>query len=313
MEGTRAKVRLNREPCNSIGDLAAQSAISRRLMNTDASDPGPIYTAHLFEELDAHLVDLYKSLPMEEWNRATVVPRWRVKDIAAHLVDTALRRVSMGRDGCRPADGPINSDRELVDLVNDLNARGVAVYGRLSPQVLIALTEVAVGQLSEYLKSLDPMASAAIGVSWAGERQSRNWFDIARELTERWHHQQQIRVAVDRPGIMTPRLYHPVLDTFMRGLPHAFRGIDAPINAVARIAVAGECGGAWHLQRRVSGWTLVARARDQDVVASTTLPQEMAWRVFTKGITAADARAHATIAGDERIGRAVLGLVAIVG
>ena len=54
-------------------------------------------------------------------------------------------------------------------------------------------------------------------VSWAGEEESANWFDTAREFTERWHHQQQIRLAVDKPGIMTREFYFPVLDCFMRG------------------------------------------------------------------------------------------------
>jgi uncharacterized protein (TIGR03083 family) len=279
----------------------------------NASDPGPILTTHLFAELDARLLELYRSLSIEEWHRASVVPRWTVKDIAGHLLDTAPRRLSMGRDGCRPIGRPIASDRDLIDLVNDLNARGVEVYGRLSPRVLIALTEVAVRELSDYVMSLDPMAGAAIGVSWAGERQSLNWFDIARELTERWHHQQQIRVAVDRPGIMTRRLYHPVLETFMRGLPHALRSVEAPDGALARVVVTGACGDVWHVQRRANGWTLGTDLRDREAVATVSLPQEVAWRVFTKGIAAEDARALATLDGDERIGRAVLGLVAIVG
>jgi uncharacterized protein (TIGR03083 family) len=257
--------------------------------------PAPILTAHLFAELDAALLVLHRSLTVDDWNRGTVVLRWRVKDIAAHLLDTALRRLSMGRDGCRPAARAIASDRDLIDLVNDLNARSVEVYGRLSPRVLIALTEVAVRQLSDYVTSLDPMAGAAIGVSWAGERQSLNWFDIARELTERWHHQQQIRVAADRAGIMTRRLYHPVLDTFMRGLPHALRSVEAPDGVVARVVVTGPCGDIWHVRRHANGWTLVTDVGDREIVATTSLPQEIAWRVFTRGIDAEDARALATL------------------
>ena len=60
-------------------------------------------------------------------------------------------------------------------------------------------------------------------VSWAGEQESANWFDIAREFTERWHHQQQIRLAVEKPGIMTREFYYPVLDCFMRALPYSYR------------------------------------------------------------------------------------------
>ena len=35
----------------------------------------------------------------------------------------------------------------------------------------------------------------AFGVAWAGEERSPAWFDVARELTERWHHQAHIRLA----------------------------------------------------------------------------------------------------------------------
>ena len=107
-------------------------------------------------------------------------------------------------------------------LVNRLNKEGVIVYRRLSPRVLTQLMEVACAETAEFYESLDPFATAGIGVSWAGEMTSLVWFDNARELTERWHHQQQIRLATGRSGIMTRPLYYPVLDTFLRGLPQRF-------------------------------------------------------------------------------------------
>jgi hypothetical protein len=97
---------------------------------------------------------------------------------------------------------------------NRLNAEGVTVYRRLSPPVLIDMMKAACQQSARFHESLDPFAPASFAVSWAGEETSLNWFDTARELTERWHHQQQIRLAANRPGIMTPDLYHPVLDCF---------------------------------------------------------------------------------------------------
>jgi hypothetical protein len=84
---------------------------------------------------------------------------------------------------------------------------------------LIDLMTAACDQSADFHEALDPFATAAFNVSWAGEQVSLNWFDTARELTERWHHQQQIRLATNRPGIMTRDLYHPVLDCFVRGLP----------------------------------------------------------------------------------------------
>ena len=50
---------------------------------------------------------------------------------------------------------------------------------------------------------------AIFSVAWAGESESENWFDVARDYTERWHHQQQIRDAVGRPGYAEPRFSGP--------------------------------------------------------------------------------------------------------
>src|SRR5262249_9675682 len=150
---------------------------------------------------------------------------WKVKDVAAHLLDTQLRKLSIVRDGYSAEVPDFRKPNGLVDFVNRLNAEGVALYRRLSPPVLIDLMALASRQMIAYHQSLDPHADAVFSVSWAGESRSKNWFDTARELTERWIHQQQIRVAVDRPGLMSRELFFPVLDTFMRALPFVFRNV----------------------------------------------------------------------------------------
>lgn len=275
-----------------------------------------IATAHLFAELDAHLIDLLESLSAAEWTARTIVPRWNVHQIAAHLLDTALRRLSSCRDGWVVAADPIRSERDLIDLVNRLNAAGVSLFGRISPTMLLALTKATVPQLAKYVVSLDPMAPAPWAVSWAGEASSANWFDVAREFTERWHHQQQIRLAVGKPGILTPRLYAPVLDTFMRALPCAYEGVDAPNGTVCQVIVPDDGGGSWQVTRRDGAWALDADAPIEScakVASSTSLPREIAWRVFTNGIAADEARSQIAIEGDERLGAVVLRARAIVG
>src|SRR2546427_861626 len=186
----------------------------------------PILTAHLFPKLDAMLIELLRSLTPEDWEKQTVSPKWKVKDVAAHLLDTPLRGVSIARDGYLPEAPRISSSVELAAYINRLNEEGVSLYRRLSPAVLISLMQVASQLLAEYHRSRDPDASAPYGVSWAGEEKSSNWFDTAREFTERWHHQQQIRLAVNKPGIMTRELYHPVLDCFLRALPFTYRKVS---------------------------------------------------------------------------------------
>jgi len=110
--------------------------------------------------------------------------------------------------------------------------------------------------LAEYHRSRDPNASAPYGVSWAGEEKSSNWFDTAREFTERWHHQQQIRLAVNKPSIMTRELYYPVLDCFLRALPFTYRTVSAKPGTYLQINVSGECGGNWYLARAEQAWRL---------------------------------------------------------
>jgi hypothetical protein len=63
------------------------------------------------------------------------------------------------------------------------------------------------------------------------------WFDIAREFTEHWHHQQQIRDATGQPPLYDPYLLSPVLDTFVRALPHSFPHAAAPEGTVVRLEI----------------------------------------------------------------------------
>src|SRR5260370_33966005 len=172
--------------------------------------------------------------------------------------------------------------------------------------------EITSRECAQYLQSIDPFAPAMFPVSWAGEGESANWFDTAREFTERWHHQQQIRLAVEKPGIMTREFYFPVLDCFMRALPHAYSAVPAKIGTLAQFNIAGDFGGSWYLLRDIGTWRLVSSATGE-TISETTIPQEIAWRIFTKGITREAAQAQVQVKGNSEIGLHILGMVSIVG
>jgi uncharacterized protein (TIGR03083 family) len=281
-------------------------------MQGESSASEPILCAHLMRRVDEKLIDLLSSLTPPEWNLQTVAPLWKVRDVAAHLLDTALRKLSIVRDSWYVEQVNIRSPEDLIAFINRLNREGVTVYRRLSPKVLIDMMKEACEQSARFHESLDPFAPAAFAVSWAGEEKSLNWFDTARELTERWHHQQQIRLATNRPGIMTPELYHPVLDCFVRGLPHLYRDVDAPDGTLLVLEISGECGGRWFLRKGPSGWGFV-KPSDEKPASRVTIPQELAWRVFTKGIDPESARAQIAVEGNRDLGEKVLQLTAIVG
>ena len=52
------------------------------------------------------MIELLRSLPPDEWEIQTVAPAWKVKDVAAHLLDTQLRKLSLVRDGYTAAPPP---------------------------------------------------------------------------------------------------------------------------------------------------------------------------------------------------------------
>jgi uncharacterized protein (TIGR03083 family) len=272
----------------------------------------PILCAPIIRQADRYLIDLLASLESSEWDLPTIAPQWQVRDVAAHLLDTAIRKLSGGRDQCRVERVDIRSHQDVITLVNRLNREGVTVYRRLSPRVLTQLMQLVCNQTADFFESLDPFAPAGIGVSWAGEMTSLVWFDNARELTERWHHQEQIRLATNRPSIMIPAIYHPVLDTFMRGLPYTYRDVDAAVGTGILIEISGDCGGRWCLVRSQDGWRFTGELPSR-IAAEVVVPQSIAWRVFTKGIDREVARSAMTLSGDVALGERVLHLVAIVG
>ncbi len=273
---------------------------------------GPIDALGALDGTETHLLTLLDGVGPDDWDRLTIVPGWRVRHIAGHLLDTALRRLTVARDGV-VLDGPASgAPGDLRAFVDRANAEGVRVYGRLSPAVVRALMQPASEAIRAWFAGRAPDAPAVFPVSWAGELASAHWFDLARELTERWHHQQQIRLALDRPGIMTRDLYHPVLDCFMRALPHSFRDVAAPDGSHLAVEITGAAGGTWRLYRDGTRWLLTTDPLDAPL-ARVTLGDDIAWRVFTKGIPADEARRRSRLDGDLTLAARVLTTLAIVG
>lgn len=184
----------------------------------------PVKTLHLFPVLDKLLIDLLKSLSKEEWNLPTIAKLWTVKDIASHLLDGNLRALSFSRDhyfGETPTS--INSYADLIGYLNQLNATWTNATKRLSPKILTELLEITGKQYFEHLQTLNSFDTAIFSVAWAGHETSENWFHIAREYTEKFIHQQQIREAVGKQALFTKELFYPFIDTLMYGLPHTYR------------------------------------------------------------------------------------------
>jgi uncharacterized protein (TIGR03083 family) len=256
----------------------------------------PLYTAHLFAPLHQRLVELLEGLDPADWERPTMAPAWRVRDVAAHLVEVDLRRLSVGRDGHRiEPDRPITDYRDLVKFLNQLNAEWVSTARRFSPRVLVELLRYSGSEMARMVAELPQHDPAPFAVDWAGERRSENWFDIGRDYTERWHHQMQIRDAVGASGLLDKRWLLPLLDLSVRCLPRSYAGVDAAPDTTIVLHVAGAA--AWTLRVEQGAWRLW-RGTTAAPTTTVRLDPDTAWRVFFNALSPADARRRATVEGD---------------
>jgi uncharacterized protein (TIGR03083 family) len=266
----------------------------------------PIHTAELFPGLHAELVALLRGLDDAGWRAPTVAGAWRVRDVAAHLLDGDLRKLSICRDGnALGGDGPPPSFEAVVHVINDANASGVAYARRLSPRVITDLLEVTGRWVSDYVAALPPHDTSVFSVAWAGEDRSENWMDTGREYTERWHHQMQIRDAVGAPGLLQRRWLHPLLDLSVRALPRAYAGVDAAPGTAVVLQVDAEGENAWSVVRQTSGWE-VFRGAAPDAATRIVADADTAWRLFYNALPSDAARTRLTIEGDAALAEPML-------
>lgn len=271
----------------------------------------PVLLLDRFAPLQAELIALLRGLAPGDWHRPTACALWSVKDVVAHLLDDDLRRLSSNRDGQPPPEDGPGDYASLVAWINRMNAQWIAAARRLSPRVLVDLLEVTGPQVVELFRSRDPFARAHWAVAWAGEAESPHWFDVGRDYTERWLHQQHVREAVGAPLLSGRVWLGPVLELFVRAVPFALRGFVRTPGTAVHVAITGEAGGDWTVQRVEAGWALSAGAAP-GAAASVRLSDDTAWRLFSKGLPPDAARLRCRVEGDQILGTAVLGSLAVM-
>jgi hypothetical protein len=266
----------------------------------------------LMPELDKLLFKLLEGLSDDDWDKQTIAPKWKVKDVAVHLLDGNLRTLSMLRDeyyGEKPEN--INSYQDLIDFLNRLNADWVKATTRLSPKVIIDLLKSSGKEYCDFLATLDLNDKAEFSVAWAGENESKNWFHIAREYTEKWHHQQQIRLAVgDEQELLEEKWYYPYLDTSVRALPHHYRNLEGKNEDLVKFTFLGKTEKSWFLYYD-NGWELFA-STNQEPNCEVKIRDNYAWKIFTKGIKREEAIENSEIIGNKKLGQKIFDMIAVM-
>lgn len=275
----------------------------------------PIEVTPLFPRLHQALVELLDSLSPAEWGRSSPCPGWTVQDLAAHLLADDLGLLSRKRDGhsyLPPEFAALDFEdwQQFVAFINFNNDIWLQATRRLSPTVLLDMLQHSGPQVSAYFASLDPLAIDE-PVHWAGSQPAPVWLDLAREYTERWMHQQHIRMAVDRPGLMGTEFFLPLLDAFARALPHSCRHTAATEGAALTWRMERPFAHSWTLQLEDGSWQLYHGEPSQPT-ARITLDGESAWLLFTKGLAPQEAQKRAVIEGDAMLAQPFFETVSIL-
>jgi uncharacterized protein (TIGR03083 family) len=269
----------------------------------------PILVAHLFPEMRTELLRVLHSLTDEQWQAPTACAGWSVKDVALHIFSDEVGYLSRYRDN----DGitfVVDSWAELVEKINHQNETWVQATRRMSRNLLLSLLEFTGEQLAEFLATIDVHQSTS-PVSWAGNQNAPMWLQLAREFTEFWMHHQHICEAAHITSLKSRRYFHPVLSAFVFALPHTLRDTDASVDTTVKFMVTGEAADSWYVIRDGDGWHLYANT-DIEPITTVTMPEDTAWRLFTKGIDSTIAAKQTTITGNQNLGEILLNTIAII-
>lgn len=272
-----------------------------------------IETLHLFQDLNQELIYFLADLKKEEWLLPSPVEGRTIKDLAAHLVDGSLQRISIIRDHYQHTFDPEpTTNHEFVSLLQQKNTEWIAAFRRLSPRIILEMLKKYDQEVFELYCRLKPEDPAVIAVRWAGQETSAVWFDIARDYTEKWYHQMQMRMASGRELLMSERYLVPLYQTLLMGLPHHLnQQVPNLRDHMLQIEITGEIRLRNRLMHAGQGWTF---AEDTTGVFETkvSIPAAIGWLLFTN--TERDkAKFSKTIEiqGNEQLARSVISLVSV--
>lgn len=274
----------------------------------------PIITVELFPAERLALLQLLNALPDEQWANPTACSGWSVHDVALHLLGGDIGIISVRRDGYKEPQARRGLDlsqwANLVTYINQHNEQWIQATQRISPRLLCEFLQVTGVAIASHFAQLDQFA-LGVPVHWAGPEPAPVWLDTAREYTERWLHQQHIRDAVGQPGLKERQWLVPVLETFVHALPQTLRQIDSPTGTKVQLSITGEAGGKWSAVRADQTWILSTDAASMPD-AKVTVDQDIAWRLFTKGISREEALQHVRQEGNMLLANKILDMVSII-
>lgn len=246
----------------------------------------------------ADLVALAREIPEDQWHLPTDLAGWSVKDNVAHTAHLEAVLAGAPEETIEVAEAP-----HLLGLFNYYTEQGVLARRDRDMAALADEIERSVRTRYAELQADPPTDGSAApprtpgGVPW----------DFTTLLTNRptdvWMHEQDIRRATDRPGgYGTPAAAHTI-GRFGAALPMVVgKRVAPPAGTSVRIDVP-EAGASWAVRIGDDGRAATVE-EDAPTVLVTLAAEDFV--VLAGGRRPLEATSP-SFAGDEELGRAVLG------
>ncbi len=149
----------------------------------------------LFEDVWRDIASLCDGLSDDEWNRPTECPGWSVKDNVSHMIGT--ERMLMGE---KPAATDAADAPYVRNDIGKANELWIASYrDATGKEVLDEFRSVTARRL-DALRALSPEEWNREGFTPEGPGPYRQFMEI--RVFDCWYHDQDIREALDRPGML---------------------------------------------------------------------------------------------------------------
>jgi uncharacterized protein (TIGR03083 family) len=199
---------------------------------------GPIMTELVIAHLDAvwrDIAELCNDLTPEQWNTATDCPGWTVQDNVAHMIGT--ERMLMGEQA---SPAPTAGDKAYVrNDIGKANEQWIETYRDWDGAKLLDEFRSVTARRVDQLRELTADDWNREGFTPEGPGPYRQFMEI--RVFDCWYHDQDIREAIDRPGLLDGEIADVSFERIVRKALGYVVGkkASAPPNSTVVFAVEG--------------------------------------------------------------------------
>ncbi len=247
----------------------------------------------------ASIDDLVSGLTPDEWRLPTPLPAWDVQANVAHILGTEAFLL-----GAQP-DASIDADSldHVRNPIGAMNEAWVASYAHRPPGEILERFRDLTARRLDALGSMAPDDWNAIGFTPAGEDVYGRFMQI--RVFDCWMHEQDIRVALGRPGHDEGVAVEVSLDEMTTAMGFVV-GKRAGVPAGSSVTFELTGGSDRSIHVRVAERATVVRELDGPATVTLTMPVVSFGRISGGRLDAHEHVERVRVTGDETLGRRIL-------